>query len=133
MAPAFRDSTCSFIWSFRAIGTAGNRTSPNCHPGQALSIISGLSIVGILGSVSTGNISVTTSLVSANGMYLGRPVSVGSFFMTISSSDQSHETIETTSKSKITISNQKFTRVAPEHFDPIDLNSLLLHMLSAKN
>src|SRR6266404_3320356 len=85
-APAFRESTCSLIWSFKAVGTAGNRASPNCHPGQALSIMSGLSIVGILGSVSTGNISVTTSLVRANGMYLGRAVSV-SFFTMISSSD----------------------------------------------
>src|SRR5262245_57534851 len=88
-APAFRESTCSLIWSFKAIGTAGNRTSPNCHPGQALSIISGLSIVGILGSVSTGNISVTTSLVNANGTYLGWPVFAVSFFMTISSPHES--------------------------------------------
>src|SRR2546421_2543136 len=95
IAPAFRESTCSLIWSFRAIGTAGNLTSPNCHPGQALSIISGLSIVGILGSVSTGNISVTTSLVNANGTYLGRPASTVSFSMTISSSDETNETDET--------------------------------------
>jgi hypothetical protein len=73
-----------------AVGTAGNRASPSCQPGQALSITSGLSIVGILGSVSTGNISVTTSLVSANGMYLGRAVSV-SFFTMISSSDESND------------------------------------------
>src|SRR5215471_14946814 len=90
-APAFRESTCSLIWSFKAIGTAGNRTSPNCHPGQALSIISGLSIVGILGSVSTGNISVTTSLVKANGTYLGLPAFGVSFSMNISSSDETNE------------------------------------------
>src|ERR1043166_1395697 len=94
-APAFRESTCSLIWSFKAIGTAGNRVSPNCQPGQALSMISGLSIVGILGSVSTGNISVTTSLVSANGTYLGRPASPVSFFMTISSSDETNEIDQT--------------------------------------
>src|SRR5437879_1201352 len=91
-APALRESTCSLIWSFIAVGTAGNRASPSCHPGQALSIMSGLSIVGIFGSVSTGNISVTTSLVSANGMYLGRAVSVS--FFTISSSDESNDIAE---------------------------------------
>src|SRR5215831_19122585 len=90
-APAFRESTCSLIWSFRAIGTAGNRTSPSCHPGEALSIISGLSMVGILGSVSTGNISVTTSLVNAKGKYLGLPASGVSFFMNISSSDETNK------------------------------------------
>src|SRR5438270_7128159 len=92
-APALRESTCSLIWSFIAVGTAGNRASPSCHPGQALSIMSGLSIVGILGSVSTGNISVTTSLVSANGMYLGRAVSVSFFTMICSSDDDTAEVL----------------------------------------
>src|SRR5215471_5171188 len=90
-APAFSESTCSLIWSFRATGTAGNRTSPSCHPGQALSIISGLSMVGILGSVSTGNISVTTSLVNAKGIYLGLPASGVSFFTNIASFDETNE------------------------------------------